>query len=516
MNSQVGMGVAVTAVLLGGCGVTLDAVRVTPSSAGVQAGSLAPTHVRGEGIVYALPRTEFEVSQPIKLKFSTAGGLRDTYDGCKRACDASPASIGDACDFDNAPRLLFAPPELRTNSVPDYSRLYQITPTADLFQSLNFKFEIASNGVVDKIDTAATNTGFEVVAGIATSLIKAVGAPSARVVMDASRRKPGLPSRTCFQTSSDIATLLKKESGALTCSLVKEVENCLGPYERDVIAAQKVLNNTFDSAQKSKLEADLVTAIAGNRRERLALAIQRRDNAAALFGLGDGKDVEAVYQVILPMGGPGEFQNYANEVTLGPAVTSGTARVITMSDNAGSFLNKLLPQLKLSTRHYLVSSAMPPNFEVLKSEEAGAVGKGYRYRVPVAAPSAMTVFKDSGKTTYEYGPITDNKVVAQYGPIAALPSSFKGKGGRVLVKHWPGSGGLQTVEIGADALPSSAVTDVVSTALTQAKAARDKAATIAAAAAAADPELDSLNRQQKILSLQKQIKDLEADLAKKD
>ena len=126
------------------------------------------------------------------------------------------------------------------------------------------------------------------------------------------------------------------------------------------------------------------------------------------------------------------------------------------------------------------------------------------------------MFKDADKAAYAFGPVIDKRVVAQYGPIAALPSSFKGKGGHVLVKHWPDSGGLQTVEIGAEALPTSAVTNVIDTASEQLKARRDKAAAAAATAAAADPELDALTRQQKILALQKQIKDLEAELAKKD
>ena len=47
---------------------------------------------------------------------------------------------------------------------------------------------------------------------------------------------------------------------------------------------------------------------AANRRERLAAATQRRDEAASLFGLAEGREVEAVYQAILSMGGPNEFQ----------------------------------------------------------------------------------------------------------------------------------------------------------------------------------------------------------------
>jgi hypothetical protein len=169
----------------------------------------------------------------------------------------------------------------------------------------------------------------------------------------------------------------------------------------------------------------------------------------------------------------------------------------------------MLTPLKASTRHSAAASTMPGTFDAATVDESAALGKGYRYRVPVSAPTTLTVYKDSSKGAFAFGPATDQKVIAQYGPIAALPSSFKGKGGHVLVKHWPDSGGLQTVEIGAEALPTSAVTDVIDSASEQLKARRDKAA-------AADPELDALTRQQKILALQKQIRDLEAELAKQE
>jgi hypothetical protein len=127
--------VAVAAQILSGCGVTLEATRVSPSEAGTKAGQLVPSEVKGEGIVYALPRPEFEIVQPIKLKFSTAGGLRDTFGSCKRACGANSNSVADACDFSTAPSVLFAPPELRTNSVPDYAHLYPVQIASAIAQT---------------------------------------------------------------------------------------------------------------------------------------------------------------------------------------------------------------------------------------------------------------------------------------------------------------------------------------------------------------------------------------------
>jgi hypothetical protein len=499
--------------ILTGCGVTIEAAKVTPSEVGISEGRLAPTQVRGQGIVYALPRTEFEVIQPIKLKFSTAGGLRDIYGTCIRACESRNDGVAEACEFDSAPRVLYAPPELRATSVPDYGRLYQISPSADLFQSLTFKFEMASNGVVDKIDAAASNTGFEVLGSVASTLLRVAGAPAARITVDAGSPNAGKDKRTCHQVSNEIDSLLKQKFGVLKCDLAIEMKSCLSHYENDVEAEQKGIDDIFEQARRGKLKADVVGMIAAHRRDRLTAAMQRREDAASLFGLADGKEIEAVFQAILPMGGPAEFKPYAQSATLGPTVTSGITRVVGLSDNAGSFLPMLRDTLKFSTRHYVVSSSMPPEFELSNLDETAELDAGYRYRVPVSAPVSLTVYKDADGKAFEFGPAIDTRVIAQYGPVAALPSSFKGKSGHILIKHWPDSGGLQTVEIGAEALPTSTLTGVIDTAAEQSKARRDKAAASAAAAAAADPELDALTRQQKLLALKKQIKDLEAELS---
>jgi len=81
---------------------------------------LAPSAVPGEGIVYALPKSDLEVVQPATLKVPTAGPLQDVFDSCRRACNATGNKVtGDACDFSSQPKVVFGPPELRTVSAPD-------------------------------------------------------------------------------------------------------------------------------------------------------------------------------------------------------------------------------------------------------------------------------------------------------------------------------------------------------------------------------------------------------------
>lgn len=499
-----------------GCGVTLKTTKVSPSAAALKDGKSAPTEIKGEGIVYALPRTEFEVVQPVKMKFSTSGALLEVYDACRYACGKDEVSVPDACRFNTEPKITFAPPELKTVSLPDYDHLYQVTPSADLFQSLNFKFEIASNGVLDKADVKSTNSAYELVSNIASTLIKAAGTPTIRSALSSSV-KTHEGKRSCYAVSVEVGTLAKQNEGELTCKVAREISECLAPFETAVGAEQDALHRLFDKAQDGKLKADVVAAIAANRRERLATAKERRNVFAAQFALEEGRVVEALYQVVIPMGGPKEYESHEETLTLGPTIANGTAQIVNVSDNAASFLARLKQDLEYSPRQYKVKSELPPTFELVKAAESQVVGDGYRYRVPVSAPTSLAVYKgQEGTPQYEYGPHKSNKVIAQYGPIAALPSTFKGKGGHILVKHWPDSGGIHTVEIGAEPIPTTALTSVIDAAATQYQARKDKAAADAKAAAAADPELDALTRQQKILALQKQIKDLEAELAKKE
>lgn len=492
---------------LAGCGVTLESKRIADGK--------PTTLIPNEGIVYALPKTEFVVAQTVKLKVPTSGVLQDVFDGCTRACDAAGTpDVKKACTFSLKPSLNFSVPELRTVSTPDSSRLYQISPSADIFQSLDFKFEIAANGVLEKADSSATNLGYEVGAAFVNAAIK-IGAMAANGPSPLKLPKPATAQRTCYQVSSDVADLADQESGTLSCSLSKEVSACMAPFDRAVEGERAELDAIFKEARSQKTDVKLLAALTTYQRQKIDTAKSKRDEAAARYGFGESAPKEASFQVVVPMGAPAEFKAHTQSITLGSSVVDGTSRILGLSDNASSLLPAFLPLIKDAQRHYVITSTMPPDVAVSTDAEARVVGNGYRYRVPVTAQTTLAVFESpAAGSKLVVGPLRDGKVVAQYGPIAALPSNFKGKQGRVMVKHWPETGGLQTVEIGAEGIPTSAVTGVVDELVAQRKARKDKADTAAAAAAAADPELDALTRQEKVLALKKQIKDLEESLNK--
>jgi len=494
-----------------GCGVRIESTRI--GSQGTDDIGI-PSIVPGGGVVYALPKTEFEVAQPVTVKTSTAGALHDTYDSCQRACDAQATgpALDDACKFSKDPSVTFAQPELRLLSVPDRSHLYQVSADADMFETLSLKFDIASNGVIDKADSTISSNVYDVLSAVATTAIKVGGIGAMAMTTHLKGMKVSAGPRNCYEVSNETTLLVKKDQGELSCALQREIGICMQPFNDAVQKARDRHNGIFDDAAVKKIDSKLLEAIAINLSKRVDDALARRNEAAALYAMADGKSKEASYQIVLPAGSPADFQPFRKEFSLGSSVDKREATIVGVSENAGELLKYLSASVAGNTRTYTVTTAMPADIRVVNEATSADLGNGYKYRVPTQVPVSLTVFEDQTKNKKVVGPIIQKATVAQYGPIAALPSSFKGKGGHVVVKHWPDSGGLQSVEIGADSIPSSAITAPLEEAYTQYKAVKDKKAADAAKATAADPELDQLTRQQKILELKKEIKELEEAL----
>lgn len=483
--------------VLSGCGVTIESKRIAESK--------PKTLIQGEGIVYALPKTELSLVQPVKLTVPTGGILQDVYGDCKRACEAAAPNVGSVCQASGRPKAKFLPPEVRATAVPDPTRLYQVSPSADIFQTLTVSFEIASNGVLDKADSSSTNLGYEVVTSFVNAAIK-IGSMASHGPSPLKLPKPAAAARTCYQVSADVATLADNQGGLLTCSLAKEIEACLAPLDDKVEAERAELDKIYQEARARKIDPKVLASLAEHQSRRIAKATEDRNEAASRFGFGQTPPKVATFEITIPMGAPLEFRDFDRIEPLGQSVRSGSARIAGLTDEAASLLPALITTIQDSPRNYVVASRMPADVLKTDEKESEVVGKGYHYRIPTSAVVELKVFDGppaDGKLLA--GPLRDSKVIAQYGPVAALPSSFKGKQGRVMVKHWPETGGLQTVEIGAEGVPTSAVTGVVDELVAQQKARKEKAD----AAAAADAELDALTRQEKILALKQLIKEHE-------
>jgi hypothetical protein len=290
MNSSLTV-VLFSSFALAACGVTIESRRISTDK--------VPGFIAGEGVVYALPKTQFQISQPLKVSVPTSGLLREVIDSCRRACAANATDTAKACAVSAAPAVLFAIPELKTFAVPDSTRLYQVSAAADAFQTLDFKFDISSNGVLEKADVSASNNVYEVASAVITDVIKAASVAKAGSSVVA--KLQGIASknnRSCYQTSVDIDGLGASGSPVLACSTVGEVDQCMAALTNSVKDERDALNQLFDSARRDKTDPKLLTLLAANRKERIDAAVARRDEAATLYGLAEGKPKEAIKSIV--------------------------------------------------------------------------------------------------------------------------------------------------------------------------------------------------------------------------
>ena len=500
MATQRALIIILCSTVTASCGVTLGAKRVGSSEKWASA-------IAGEGIVYALPRTDFEIVQPVNLKVKGGGALADIIDGCERACVGTNDILDGtdkSCNFNTGSVASLLVPVVASVTRPDPSRLYQVEADAGAFQMLSLKFEVAESGVIQKAESTASNQAYEIVTSTLNTVSKVLPTVLQFAELNATKDAAPVDYKNCFAVSQAVAKEIDKVTGQLQCPLARAIRYCMKDHEKAIADERDALDKLHDDATAKEIDPDVLAAVAANHQARIQAEVAKRNSYAALYGIDQSTVKEASYRIVIPVEGPEEFKDDKETKNLADELDKGTAHVEDVSEGAGKLRGDLIKLLKSEGYTYELVVAQPPH----RAADEQSVGAGYKYRVPAQGSVSLTV-RDAPKGAVKFGPAVDQRLVAQYGAIASLPSHFKGKGGKVVVKHWENSGGIQTVEIGADPMPTSAVTEVIDTAYGQYDARQNANAATAAAAASADPELDALSRQEAILALRKKIKELE-------
>lgn len=498
---------------LAGCGVTIGAHKIDITKS---------TAIDGEGIVYALPKTTLDVVQPIKLIIPKGGPLAGVWDECQKACSSEDATADqkkEACTSKMDASVKFGIPLLRTRTIPDAGQLYRVKTDADVFQSLSMKFEIDQSGVLKSADSTAQNLTYDIVSTLVKDVIAT--APKSVLGVFSSQQKlfaMGTPAnRSCYAVSVDVAERSKdkswfdnrKQPGM--CGLVSQIKGCMKPFEDSLNQANANLTKLFESASLEKADAKVLETIASFRRDKIVEAKTRLDDVKEVYGLAEEKPTEAAFVITIPVGAPDEMKAMNKSVTLLEKINANEAIVVAASEGDGKFMDVLLRTLKGNLENsplfYDVGVAMPVEIKSARTVEVASGANGYRYRVPLESLVMFIVKNKKGESLP--GSMTETRTIAQHGPIAALTSRFKGKGGKVAIKLWPDSGGIQTVEIGADPIPASAFSGPLDELSKQVKAKKDADAE----AAKVDQDLEALKRDVAIMELEKKKKDLKSQLA---
>lgn len=478
-----------TSLVLSGCGVTFNASRVDPSEG-----------LSGEGVVYSLPRTVLRLSQPMTL-VNKGGGAFPNWEGCYQACTSGvkEAVRKELCKVDTSPALVPGRGEVTALSEADPGHRYRVMISPGLFETVSHKFVVDNDGILQETENSATNTTYEVVAGAVRAVVALAGGRTwnAQVAESAkSREKPGVTEARCLELQAELVKAFKKNA-TVTCDQARLIEACTAETQRLLGVSRTNRRTVLDNAQKSNAPAAVLKYLDARTSAEVAAAKAVAASDRANYGVAEQTSTPIPYVMSLPLVTPKEFKDEGSvTLSLGEELDAGRA-VLTSSHEAAE---RNRPGVVELLRSYKVQASVAQKDDLVAALCAGTAAAacagpadgGYRYRLP--AQGIVTVeMKEGDKAIYR---IRQEMPIAQYGLIAALPSKFRGKAGSINVKLNPATGGLQEVVLGAEALPTSTVTDVVDNVRERVEARR-----------AADPELAALKREADIAELRKKIRD---------
>lgn len=375
----------------------------------------------------------------------------------------------------------------------------------------------------------------------------------------------------CFDLADEMKGIASAaiNSPRLSCGEVRAVQACIvADAGKSVEEEKQERDKLFDLAVEKKLDHQLLAAAVANRAERIASAQARYEAVRRYYSVGK-KVVEPLsFSLVKKLKGPEEFRPYSASFDFENLLERGPEAWQIESQQDINALNilELTAQLKAERRSYKLYINLPnalppvtlteveqgncakikpneppvgplglgrrPNGDFFHSDdrvgteacdkdralyfsrtasiklEESKIGSGFRYRIPIRSVATLDVFAPALPPNVDT--LSSEIVIAQYGPIAAMPAHFKGKGGRIHLKLWPESGGLMTAEIGSTGVDASTINSVTEKLMTEYKERKAAAEAAAFKAGGADPTIEALRREKERKQLQKDIQKLDS------
>lgn len=509
-------------------------------------GKIVTTKVRKgdnrEGVLYALPKTVVRVDVPIDREDKKPGKY-SLFAPCFFPDDkfimvkSTAFSVDqDGVKFDDS---LF---------IPDTDEIYLIKTTGGKFETKNLDLELTKSGVFVKATAENTNETIDVVTGLIETGVSLVGKAIVPVTAAARANTP----RTEEQTEQ-IATCKKLSDqaweNAINAASSRELQTKLRNTKWNVVFQDP--KNFDDEYLKAKEIADKIGELIARRLEILStntnasvpadslkLILAELDNSiktlknAAFLGTTDKLTWNTTFRVNPRLANP-NVQNDTGRLNIDLLTFSETHGVCSVDVNQGMQLDPRFqikrecpannPNCKPNESVQVNCSGDKIRIKLVPGEdgEGGPSGttlaekvigasmsedgeRGFYYRVPGRAIAYLYQGDDYVAGELGRAPVS----IAQFGPIISLPSSTGGRRTKYELSLYESSGGLKNFVMGSSALLGKSnvenLTNAASSAL-DTRAERKKAKL-------PKDELETLEKQRKILEEKKKIRDLEKDL----
>lgn len=337
--------------------------------------------------------------------------------------------------------------DITAESIPDYDHLYWSKVDFGLFNSSTQSFTFSADGVLKSANTTVTNKTIEFAKDILT---------------------------VAFEATAKGAGLLKKEEveeevGTETC---KNIKADLKKYE-DLENEIKKLKDTRNTKRLEiilgeglKSDPDTLKLVLAAFDKETKRLVQSMEENSDINEMVNGKKVETKNYVAVATIVPVEFDNVGTDT-----VQAALKNIVDKDEKAAvvwSFLSvndKDERQLVVPSQGLKSCVSKNINISIKQTEDSGHTlvkkdavsdaeknkATGFRYRIPVLAHVEVSI----GEQGEEQKGTSDIQI-AQYGPVAFLPSKIFGSKGSVKF-GMNSSGGLDSLDITSEAIPSDTV-----------------------------------------------------------
>jgi hypothetical protein len=471
------------ALLSAGCSTRIATRHVAPSSDAV---------LRDEGIHYYLPRTLVRVSIPVSETTTKAGPYADLAPHFFPFVDPKRILTNSTAYSIDPTAVTFA-----SRGVRDPDHHYVVKPTGDWWANTVFKFSLASDGVVNKLDISVENrsvdltlTAIEAAAGIASKV--ATGGAAAALALPKTPVDVATVNRTLakcpfYDGARGDMSAKQQEKFATLVARYRDAYCYMFPEDRDAVfngkswdvflrylrteildlpsdelalrkeaASTKIrkylsgrsLVEELDTIQSNN--AGLLNQLAPNSSVEVWRAIQEarlartKEILAQFFGTrsSDPAHAVAIFDIDPETAKPSKTTDLFDL-----SATDGICAVA-----AGSTPVSSLPIVACSTAPQKIAVDIQAIGPVVAAVAAAPSGEsGIRYRIP--GHGQLTLTSSKGATREELGRAFLD--IAQYGSVASLPKRTGGLKTQYTVELDPASGALRDITVGNEGILTS-------------------------------------------------------------
>jgi len=461
---------AIVSMFAASCSSSVEVVRVT---------KVAP-YLKEEGAYYYLPMTDLLFRTQVKQTTTNVGDLFVNFDKYVRECkkDINASLTPEDTKKENKFELGFW--QMSAVALQDPDHFYRVDVSAEPLSSFTHTVELTENGILTAADSTVKDMTLEVtlaVADIAGSIAKTIffagQQPTCPDILEVEEYRSQLAA-----VDQERKQFLLEGAGVARTD--KALENALGVFEAD----KTRIKNRFAKKPNFKALLKRTSSVSEETLYLLEGRVRPPEFQQIVGGTLDWK----LKRVPKPKKGGKEVEvdgilDLANDDVLQEMLKDMNFTVdVLMPDHLGNALD------------------CPDGNQLSKCTDPG--GNGYRYRVPV---NAEVVLKSKGKKQAR-----GNVIVAQYGPIARLPSEIGGSEGNIVLNIYPATGSAKKISVGATPIKTETVTGIgsaITGTLEARKEAREQEKTAEETA-----EVDALTKERDLLQLQKEIRDLKAEL----